>query len=52
MDITFDLGWLRPSTMEELLDDARTMVDGAESFAELRHGRELIVTLEKAITEA
>ncbi len=52
MDITFDLGWLKPSTMEELLEDARTMVDGAESIAELNHGRELITTLERAIAES
>lgn len=52
MGITFDLGWLRPSTMEELLDDARTMVEGAESFAELHHGRELVETLERAIAES
>ncbi len=52
MNITVDLGWLRPSTMEELLEDARTMVVGAESIAELNHGRELVDTLERAIAES
>ncbi len=52
MDITFDLGWLRPSTLQELLEDARTMVDGAADEDEMWRGAKLVVALKKAIRES
>ncbi len=52
MDITFDLGWLRPSTLKELLFDARNMRDEAADDEEMMRAAVLVVELKQAIRDS
>jgi hypothetical protein len=52
MNITFDLGWLRPSTLKELLFDARNMRDEAADDEEMMRAAVLVVELKRAIRDS
>ena len=44
MGITLDLGWLRPSTLREMLDDERNARDNSDTWEEeVSHAQNIVV---------
>ncbi len=52
MEITVDLKWLQPFTLEELLKDVHYMVYEATDEEEMLRGAALVHTLKQAIADS